>query len=241
MSNSQVMPGLCAPRPAGPPPALAVGPGGARLERIAWERLAGFGEDNHRDAFRCFRAFCMARRQGRGPLRLGVAATAAFENRRPYTSVGSILIESGRIDPRAMSLTRLKAWLRDNRAEAREVMHRNQSYVFFRNEPGLRPDEGPLGGAGVPLTRLRPIAADRSPWPYGTPVFMDAELPWRSDWPEPFRRLMISEDRGLAILGPARADIFFGSGDVAGERAGHLGHAADLVVLLPVEATAAAP
>jgi membrane-bound lytic murein transglycosylase A len=34
-------------------------------------------------------------------------------------------------------------------------------------------------------------------------------------------------------VGPARADLFFGSGDKAGARAGAIRHASEFVVLLP--------
>jgi len=44
---------------------------------------------------------------------------------------------------------------------------------------------------------------------------------------------MIAEDTGTAIVGPARADIFFGSGAAAGALAGGIRHACDFVVLLP--------
>ena len=53
--------------------------------------------------------------------------------------------------------------------------------------------------------------------------------------PTPFRRLTIAADTGSAILGPARADIFFGGGDAAGARAGAIRHPADFVVLLPTD------
>ena len=52
--------------------------------------------------------------------------------------------------------------------------------------------------------------------------------------PTPFRRLMIAQDTGSAIVGPARADIFFGSGDAAGARAGAIRHRGDFTVLMPV-------
>ena len=52
--------------------------------------------------------------------------------------------------------------------------------------------------------------------------------------PTPFRRLMIAQDTGSAIVGPARADIFFGSGDAAGARAGAIRHRGGLTVLLPI-------
>ena len=48
-----------------------------------------------------------------------------------------------------------------------------------------------------------------------------------------FRRLMIAQDTGSAIVGPGRGDIFFGSGDAAGALAGNVRHAAAMILLLP--------
>jgi membrane-bound lytic murein transglycosylase A len=158
-------------------------------------------------------------------------------NGLPYTSIGRLLIEAGEIAESEMSLARLKSWLRANGSapgqRARVLMQRNRSYVFFRLEEGFDPADGPIGGAGLPLTPLRSIAVDRSIWSYGTPFWIDAKLPWRDEALTPFRRLMIAQDTGSAILGPARADIFFGSGDAAGVRAGAIRHPADFVVLAP--------
>ncbi|HEY3719484.1 MAG TPA: MltA domain-containing protein [Roseiarcus sp.] len=160
-------------------------------------------------------------------------------NGLPYTSIGRLLIESGEIAEAEMSLARLKSWLRANGlspgGRARALMQRNRSYVFFRLEVGFDPEDGPIGGAGIPLTPLRSIAVDRSIWSYGTPFWIDASLPWQGEAPTPFRRLTIAADTGSAILGPARADIFFGGGDAAGARAGAIRHPADFVVLLPTE------
>jgi membrane-bound lytic murein transglycosylase A len=83
------------------------------------------------------------------------------------------------------------------------------------------------------LTALRSIAIDRAIWPYGLPFWIAADLPWQSSSVSPFRRLLIAQDTGSAIVGPARVDIFFGSGDDAGARAGDIRHAGDVVVLLP--------
>jgi membrane-bound lytic murein transglycosylase A len=160
-------------------------------------------------------------------------------NGLPYTSIGRELIEAGEIAESEMSLARLKSWLRANGLQpggrARTLMQRNRSYVFFRLEEGVDPAEGPIGGAGIPLTALRSIAVDRSIWSYGTPFWIDAQLPWRSEATTPFRRLTIAQDTGSAILGAARADIFFGGGEAAGARAGAIRHAADFVALLPTE------
>jgi membrane-bound lytic murein transglycosylase A len=158
-------------------------------------------------------------------------------NGLPYTSIGRLLIESGEIAESEMSLARLKSWLRANGSapggRARALMQRNRSYVFFRLEEGFDRTEGPTGGAAIPLTPLRSIAVDRSIWPYGTPFWIDAWLPWQGEAPTAFRRMTIAGDTGSAILGPARADIFFGGGDDAGARAGAIRHPADFVVLLP--------
>ena len=44
---------------------------------------------------------------------------------------------------------------------------------------------------------------------------------------------MIAEDTGSAIVGPGRADLFFGGGDAAGARAGAIRHEAEMFVLWP--------
>jgi membrane-bound lytic murein transglycosylase A len=163
----------------------------------------------------------------------------AGRNGHPYTSIGRILIDSGEIAEADMSLATLKQWIRahgQNPGDAGAMlMHRNKSYVFFSLHQECEPASGPIGGQGISLTALRSIAVDRAIWTYGLPFWIAADLPWRGSCPSPFRRLMIAQDAGSAITGPARADIFFGSGDDAGARAGDIRHAGDVVVLLPAE------
>ena len=165
----------------------------------------------------------------------GRRARLAYDGRNglPYTSIGKILIETGEIAEGDMSLKSLKAWLREDRERGLAMMRRNRSFVFFRLVDDFDPDLGPIAGAGVALTPLRSIAIDRSLWAYGLPFWIDAQLPWIDETPRPFRRLMIAQDTGSAIVGPARADLFFGSGDKAGERAGAIRHNAGFAVLLP--------
>ena len=162
-------------------------------------------------------------------------ARLAYDGRNglPYTSIGKILIEAGEIPESEMSLVSLKAWLRRDSARGLNVMRRNRSFVFFRLAEDFDLDLGPIAGAGVPLTPLRSIAVDRTVWAYGLPFWIDAELPWVDETPRSFRRLMIAQDTGSAIVGAARADLFFGSGDAAGARAGAIRHPAEFVVLLP--------
>jgi peptidoglycan lytic transglycosylase A len=170
----------------------------------------------------------------------GRRARLAYDERNglPYTSIGRILIETGEIAESAMSLASLKAWLRaaglgeDERGHA--LMRRNRSFVFFKLVKEFDQELGPVAGAGVALTPLRSIAVDRADWSYGLPFWIEADLPWADEAPRPFRRLMIAQDTGSAIVGPARADIFFGGGDAAGARAGAIRHRGEFTVLLPV-------
>ncbi len=180
--------------------------------------------------------------QGSARLRLadGRKARLVYDGRngQPYTSIGRLLIEAGEIPEREMSLERLKGWLRANGLKpgdkGRAVMQRNASYVFFRLVEDVDPALGPIGGAGIALTPLRSIAVDRALWSYGLPFWIDAALPWQSDELSPFRRLTVAHDTGSAIVGPARADIFFGAGEAAGARAGAIRHRGAFAVLAPL-------
>ncbi len=163
--------------------------------------------------------------------------TYAGRNGQPYMSIGRALIEAGEIAPDEMSLARLKQWVRDKgQAQGepgRALLHRNRSYIFFSLDESPARETGPIGGAGAPLTPLRSVAVDRGLWPYGLPVFVDALLPGVDGALAPFQRLMVGQDTGSAILGPARLDLFMGSGDAAGALAGNIRHGAALYILLP--------
>jgi membrane-bound lytic murein transglycosylase A len=65
----------------------------------------------------------------------------------------------------------------------------------------------------------------------GLPVWLDTVLPGDG---APYRRLMFAHDTGGAIRGAVRADIFFGFGENAEVRAGHMKQPGRIYVLLPV-------
>ncbi|WP_283740721.1 murein transglycosylase A [Chelatococcus albus] len=154
-------------------------------------------------------------------------------NGQPYASVGRLVAEETGLPPAELTTDRLVAWLRAHPADARRLMRQNRSYIFFRRADELRPEHGPLGAAAVQLVPGRSIAVDRTLWPYALPFWIEAELPEPDAGTATLRRLMIAQDTGSAILGPARADIFFGSGPEAGLRAGLVRHPGRFVVLLP--------
>jgi peptidoglycan lytic transglycosylase A len=156
-------------------------------------------------------------------------------NGHPYTAVGRFLIDRKIVPKEEMSMDRIRQWMEANPEEGKELRRKNKSYIFFR-ETSLASDEEPPGAQGIPLTPGRSIAVDRKLHVYGTPFFISASLPIESEQPTTqFRRLMVAQDTGGAIVGPARADIYFGAGDEAGSIAGRLRHPGRFVMLLPNE------
>src|SRR5712672_2291332 len=154
-------------------------------------------------------------------------------NGYPYTPVGRILIERNIIPKDQMSMQKIREWMEANPDGARELRRQNKSYVFFR-EVQLSDKDEAVGAQGVPLTPGRSIAVDKSLHVYGTPFFIEGELPIDSEQSKtPFHRLMIAQDTGSAIVGPARADLYFGAGVDAGKVAGRLKHNMRFVVLVP--------
>jgi membrane-bound lytic murein transglycosylase A len=155
------------------------------------------------------------------------------QNGHPYYAVGRYLIERKIVSKEEMSMDRIRQWMEANPAEGKELRRRNKSYVFFR-ETNLAENEEAIGAQGISLTAWRSIAVDRNIHVYGTPFFIAAELPIESEQPTTkFRRLMVAQDTGGAIIGPARADIYFGAGDEAGRISGRLRHSGRFVMLVP--------
>jgi membrane-bound lytic murein transglycosylase A len=85
----------------------------------------------------------------------------------------------------------------------------------------------------VPLTPGRSLAVDRAAWSYGLPFFLQARLPEPDGTEWETARLVVAQDTGTAIVGATRADLFFGSGDEAGRRAGLVRHTMRLTLLWP--------
>jgi membrane-bound lytic murein transglycosylase A len=156
-------------------------------------------------------------------------------NGHPYTAVGRLLVEQ-RIVPRdEMSMERIREWILGHPEDGKALRRANKSFIFFR-VTGLSDDEEPVGGQGVHLTPGRSIAVDRPTHVYGIPFFIEAKLPIAGEDPTtPFHRLMIAQDTGSAIVGPARADLYFGAGEEAGRIAGRLKNLGKFTMLIPRE------
>lgn len=174
--------------------------------------------------------------QGSGKARLSDGTFRRIQyagrNGQPYVTIAKTLIAEGHLALPDAHAEGVKLWLRAHPDDARRIMRLNSSYIFF-DVLADEDDKGPVGGASTHLVPHRSIAIDRTIWPYGLPFYIEAELPDGHGGIENMARLMIAQDTGSAILGPARADLFFGSGDEAGRRAGLIRHRGNFTVLWP--------
>lgn len=168
-------------------------------------------------------------------------------NGYPFVPLSRILIERNIIPREEISLERIRDWARADPNGAQELLRQNRSFMFFRIV-GLSDDRRPaglretphereaIGAQGISLTPGRSIAVDSALHVYGTPFFIDADLPIVDEKPSGhFDHLMIAQDTGSAIVGPARADIFWGAGDRAGQLASHVHHPGNFAMLVPRE------
>lgn len=164
--------------------------------------------------------------QGSGLIRLEGGRTIqvnyAASNGRPYTSIGKLLLDGGRIRAEESSAPALKKFLADHPDERDEIFARNERYVFFRVAEG-----GPFGSLGVPVTAGRTVAADPAYFPRGALALLTSRRPVvdaagsLAGW-QPFSRFVLGQDAGSAIRGPGRLDLYFGTGDEAGQAAGFM-------------------
>ncbi|MCM2294408.1 murein transglycosylase A [Allorhizobium sp. BGMRC 0089] len=164
--------------------------------------------------------------------RITYAAKAGHD----FSAIGKLLIEQGEIAAEHMSMQAIRVWLAAHPDRVDEVLWHNRSYIFFKEAPVGDPARGPIAAAKVPLVAGRSLAVDRLIHTFGFPFFVRAESLTRLDQGKPFARLMLALDTGSAIVGPARGDIFTGSGDRAGEEAGGVRNEADFYILIPNEA-----
>ncbi len=218
-----------------PPEAPASGPWLTRAE-IEGGALAGRGlelawvDDPVEAFFLQIQGSGRVRLAGGGVLRLGYAGA----NGRPYSSVGQALVARGALEPHQLSMDAIKGWVAENPGDGAALLRQNASFVFFREVNDVPPGRGPLGAMNRSVTALRSLAVDPRFVPLGAPVWIE------KDGAEPLRRLMVAQDTGSAIKGAQRADIFFGTGPRAGQRAGQVRDGGRMVVLLPIQRAYAA-
>jgi membrane-bound lytic murein transglycosylase A len=150
-------------------------------------------------------------------------------NGHSYKSIGQELVRRGVYQAHQVSADVIKNWVRRNPIEGQDLLFHNDSYVFFREVSQVPADMGPLGAMNRSITPMRSIAVDPAFTPLGAPVWIE------KDGRNPLRRLMVAQDTGSAIKGAQRADVFFGTGNEAGRKAGRIKDPGRMVVLMPIQ------
>jgi membrane-bound lytic murein transglycosylase A len=180
--------------------------------------------------------------QGSGQVRLpdGKILRVGFagSNGRPYRSIGRYLVTQGFLNEEELSLGRVKAFLQKYPQKMEEVFNHNERYIFFRLiSPAGGGQGGPLGALDVPLTAGRSIATDLSIFPPGALAYLISRQPVFDEngkmvGRKNIRRFVLNQDTGAAMKGPARVDLFCGSGENAGWVAGGMREEAEIYWLL---------
>lgn len=174
--------------------------------------------------------------QGSARLNLtdGTSARISYDGKsgQVFSPIGKILIDRGEIKREDITMQSIRDWLRSHPDQADDLMRENKSFIFFQIIDHPAPELGPVAAAGVPLTAMRSLAVDHRLQTFGVPIFISTHSPLPKST-SPFRQLMFAQDTGSAIVGPARGDIFTGTGESAADIAGSVKHDADFVILLP--------
>jgi len=177
--------------------------------------------------------------QGSGHLRYKdgriLRAGYAANNGQSYKSIGSVLIRRRELTKDQASKDSIEAWMKKaGPKRARELMNENPRYIYFK-EQAIVEGEGPLGAMRLPLTAMGSMAVDPRYHPYGTVYYVTGKIPQsKGDYKgKESGLILVAQDTGKAIRGAKRGDLYFGSGDAAGDRAGVMKHKMKWLTLLP--------
>ena len=159
-----------------------------------------------------------------------VRLSYAGSNEEPYKSIGRYLVDQGELRLTDASWPGIKDWVRRNPARLQELLWANPRVIWLKEIALPDASVGPNGGQGVPLTPGRSIAVDPAAVPYGSVVWLDTTAPLSA---RALQRVVMAQDTGNAIVGPVRADFFWGWGEDAEAQAGRMKQPLRMWVLWP--------
>lgn len=150
----------------------------------------------------------------------------------PYVSIGKLMIADG-LHPRdGLTLPKMIDIFRAQPDLLTRYLPQNDRFIFFQDTNG----SPATGSLGVPVTTDRSIATDKTLMPPGALALIRTQIPYPDGrggtQPELVNRFVLDQDKGSAILTPGRVDVYMGSGDVAGQRAGVMGYRGELYYLM---------
>ncbi len=168
--------------------------------------------------------------QGSGTLKFENGTERRFvfdgKNNYEYTSVGRYLTDNKFINKNQISMQSIKKWM-NSHPENIAIKYINKSFIFFKEDVINESNRSPLGQLGIRLTPLRSLAVDMSIYSINTPIWINTIIPIKGLGKfERFERLMLAQDKGSAIKGLFRGDIFFGND----EKAGYMKSGGDIII-----------
>jgi membrane-bound lytic murein transglycosylase A len=157
-----------------------------------------------------------------GQLAVGFDAGTDF----PFTGVGKSVMQRFHLP-----WPKLGEFFNEHPEELHPLLSKNNRFIFFKENSDFKPK----GCLGVPVTAERSIATDKSMLPPGALGLIRTNYPKEDSGEIRFQkeaRFVLDQDTGKAIIGPARVDIFMGTGSEAQRKASSVYSYGDLYYLL---------
>jgi membrane-bound lytic murein transglycosylase A len=173
--------------------------------------------------------------QGSGSIKLKnkdvINVGYSTQNGMKYVPIGKFLLD--KIPLEEMSLQKIKKELRLlTKQDLHKLLNKNPSYIFFRQL-----DNNAITTSGLPALAGRTLAVDQKLFPLGAIGWIKFQQPVFSDDDifslKSTARIIVNHDTGGAIKGSGRADLFWGTGKLAGKHAGVMKHSAHLYYFTP--------
>lgn len=153
------------------------------------------------------------------------------QNGHRYYSIGKSLLDI--IPKEEMSLAKIKDYLEGlEREKLYEFLSLNPSYVFFKP---MKKKKG-LTTFGLEPAPMETLAIDYRLFPLGALAYLEYPHPKVSETEVIFEdkgRFVFAHDTGGAIKGGGRADLYWGSGEMAEKAAGLMRHPSRLYFIAP--------
>ena len=117
---------------------------------------------------------------------------------------------------------------RNFKYNADKIYNKYSRYIFFKEQYR----KNSVGRAGVELTPEYSIAVDQRYIPMGAPVMLYS---YNDGMDQYIKRMMFAHDTGNAIKGHVRADIYYGAGIKAQNRAMGMNNKGSMIILMPLK------
>ncbi len=145
-------------------------------------------------------------------------------NNLEYKSIGKLLYQKKLITG-DINLFSIKDYFVKNPNKIKEILNYNKRYIFF--ELSEKVSAQSKGAFGLELNSFSSVAVDKNYYPLGIPLLLKTSL--KKSLP------VVVMDRGSAIMGVNRADLFTGRGHDAEKVAGKLKEKLIIYFLIPRE------